>query len=52
MTRALDEEQKNLFNIISGNFEISKQNITHVQDMHGCQLDPIFIEDKLIDLED
>ena len=52
MIRALDEEQNNLFNIISDNFEISKQNIAHVHDMHGYQLDPAFIEDKLIDLED
>ena len=28
ITRALGEQQKNLFNIISGNFEISKQQIS------------------------
>ena len=87
ITRALGEQQKNLFNIISGNFEISKQQISElkkeinelrqsiehtenvledkvarveenlghiesrVQEMYGYQLDPAFIEDKLIDLE-
>ena len=75
-------------NTLSGNFEISKQQIdelkkkvnelrysiehtenvledkvarveeyvghieSHVQEMYDCQLDPDFIEDKLIDLED
>ena len=29
ITRALDEQQNNLFNIISGNFEISKQQIAN-----------------------
>ena len=29
--RALDEQQKNLLNIISGNFEISKQQIANQQ---------------------
>ena len=84
ITRALDEQQKNLFNIISGNFEISKQqiaelkkeinelrqsiehtenvledkvarveqNLEHiknrVQERYDYQLDPSFIEDKLI----
>ena len=86
ITRALDEQQKSLFNIISGNFEISKQiselkkeinelrqsiehtgnvledkvarveeNLGHiesrVQEIYDYQLDPTFIEDKLIDLE-
>ena len=78
--RALDEQQKNLFNVISGNFEISKQqiaelkkenvtknvledkvarveqNLGHIEnrirEMYDYQLDPSFIEDKLIDLED
>ena len=27
IARALDEQQENLFNILSGNFEISKQQI-------------------------
>ena len=27
IARALDEQQKNLFNVLSGNFEISKQQI-------------------------
>ena len=31
ITRALDEQQKNLFNIISGNFEISKQQISELK---------------------
>ena len=31
VTRALDEQQKNLFNIISGNFEISKQQIAELK---------------------
>ena len=31
MTRALGEQQKNLFNIISGNFEISKQQIADLK---------------------
>ena len=31
ITRALDEQQKNLFNIISGNFEISKQQIAELK---------------------
>ena len=31
ITRALDEQQKNLFNIISGNFEISKQQIVELK---------------------
>ena len=84
----IDEQQKSLFNIISGNFEVSKQqiaelnneitelrqsiedtenvledkvarveeNLAHiesrVQEMYEYQLDPTFIEDKLIDLED
>ena len=88
ITRALDEQQKNLFNIVSGNFEISEQQIpelkkeinelrhsiqhtenvledkvarveenlghieNRVQEMYDYQLDPSFIEDKLIDLED
>ena len=88
ITRAPDEQQKNLFNIINGNFEISKQEIdelkkevidlrhstehtekvledkvvcveenlghieSRVQEMYDYQLDPAFIEDKLIDLED
>ena len=88
IARALGEQQKNLFNIIRGNFEISKQQITElkreinelrqsiehtenilkdkvacveenlghtesrVQEMYDYQLDPAFIEDKLIDLED
>ena len=88
ITRALDEQQKSLFNIISGNFEISKQQISElkkeinelrqsiehtekvledkvarveenlghiesrVQEIYDYQLDPTFIEDKLIDLED
>ena len=88
ITRALDEQQKNLFNIISGNFEILKQQIAElkkeinelrqsiehtenvledkvarveknlghienrVQEIYDYQLDPSFIEDKLIDLED
>ena len=88
ITRAIDEQQKNLFNIISGDFEISKQQISElkkkinelrqsiehtenvledkvarveenlghiesrVQEMYDYQLDPTFIEDKLIDLED
>ena len=86
ITRALDEQQKNLFNIRSGIFEISKQQIvelkkeinelrksiehtenvleakvarvkrshmeSRVQEMYDYQLDPVFIEDKLIDLED
>ena len=78
--RALDEQQKNLFNIISGNFEISKQQIAElkkenvtenvledkvarveqnlgdienrIHEMYDYHLDPSFIEDKLIDLED
>ena len=84
ITRALDEQQKNLFNIISGNFEISKQqiaelkkeinelrhsiehtenvledkvarmeeNLRHIenclQEMYDYQLDPSFVEDKLL----
>ena len=88
ITRAPDEQQKNQFNIINGNFEISKQEIdelkkevidlrhstehtekvledkvvrveenlghieSRVQEMYDYQLDPAFIEDKLIDLED
>ena len=88
ITRELDEQQKNLFNIIRGNFEISKQQIAElkkkinelrhsiehtenvledkvahveehlehienrVQEMYDYQLDPSFIEEKLIDLED
>ena len=31
ITRALDEQQKNLFNIISGNFEFSKQQIAELK---------------------
>ena len=31
ITRALDEQRKNLFNIISGNFEISKQQIAELK---------------------
>ena len=31
ITRALDEQQKNLFNIISGNFEILKQQIAELK---------------------
>ena len=31
ITRALDEQQNNLLNIISGNFEISKQQITELK---------------------
>ena len=31
VTRALDEQQKNLFSIISGNFEISKQQIAELK---------------------
>ena len=31
ITKALDEQQRNLFNIISGNFEISKQQIAEVK---------------------
>ena len=86
--RALDEQKKNLFNIVNGNFEISKQqiaelkkeinelrqsiehtenvledkvalveqNLVHiegrVQEMYDYQLDPAFIEDNLINLED
>ena len=30
ITRALDEQQKNLFNIISGTFEISKQQMSEL----------------------
>ena len=30
ITRALDEQQKDLFNIISGTFEISKQQISEL----------------------
>ena len=30
-TKALDEQQKNLFNIIKGNFEISKQQIAELR---------------------
>ena len=85
ITRALDEQQKTLFNIKSSTFEISKQriaelkketnelrhsiehtledkvarveeNLEHienrVEEMYDYQLDPFFIEDKLIDLED
>ena len=29
--RALDDQQKNLFNIISGNFEISKQQTSELK---------------------
>ena len=88
ITRTLDEQQKNLFNIISGNFEILKQqnaelkkkiselkqSIGHtenvledkvacveenlgytdsrIQEMYDYQLDPAFIEDKLINLKE
>ena len=31
ITRALDKQQKNLFNIISGNFEISRQHIVELK---------------------
>ena len=31
ITRALDEQQNNLLNIISGNFEISKQQIAELK---------------------
>ena len=31
ITRALDEQQKNVFNIISGNFEISQQQIAELK---------------------
>ena len=31
ITRALDEQQKNLFNIINGNFEISRQQIAELK---------------------
>ena len=31
ITRAPDEQQKNLFNIINGNFEISKQEIDELK---------------------
>ena len=31
ITRALDEQQKNLFNIISGDFKISKQQIAELK---------------------
>ena len=31
ITKALDEQQKNLFNIIKGNFEISKQHIAELR---------------------
>ena len=87
IARALHEQQKIFFNIISGNFEISKQQIaelkkeinelrqsiehtenvledkvarveeslehieSRVQEMYDYQLDPAFVEDKLIDLE-
>ena len=33
ITRALDEQQKNLFNIISGTFEISKQQIKEINEL-------------------
>ena len=88
ITRTLDEQQKNLFNIVSGNFEILKQqnaelkkeiselkqSIGHtenvledkvacveenfgytdsrIQEMYDYQLDPAFIEDKLINLKE
>ena len=31
ITKALDEQQKNLFNIVKGNFEISKQQIAELR---------------------
>ena len=31
ITRALDKQQKNVFNIVSGNFEISKQQIAELE---------------------
>ena len=57
ITRLLDEQQRNLFNIISGNFEISKQQIDELKKemkelRHSIELTENILEDKKACMEE
>ena len=57
VTRALDEQQKNLFSIISGNFEISKQQIAELKKeinelRHTIEHTENVLEDKVARVEE
>ena len=55
--RAPDEQEKNLFNIISGNFEISKQEIDELKKevielRHSTEHAEKVLEDKIVRVEE
>ena len=57
ITRALDEQQRNLFNIMSGNFEISKQQIAELKKeinklRHSIEHTENILEDKVTRVEE
>ena len=57
ITRAPDKQEKNLFNIISGNFEISKQEIDELKKevielRHSTEHTEKVLEDKIVRVEE